>query len=126
MKNFLIFLLISKIASNNLQKIEKMTKCLNPGQNINLKVAKTQTTEFSLTFWIRFTRYHNEDQKPFFKLKNISENQEQILTSTKKTSEYDIDHQQNNTHIGYIPFSNTLLRTFEEEDFITKKQIYNN
>ena len=123
----IIFLAISKlITTNNFQRLDKMSKCLSNDQNINLNIAKTTTTEFAISFWIRSTHYHNETSKPFFKIKNISQNNEIILNSSKNNFQYDISFQSNFSHIGSITYSNTPLKTFQEKDFITKQNEYKN
>ena len=124
MKILLIVLIILKTTFTNFQTIEKFSKCLSPSQNINLKASKTITTEFALLFWIRSTHYHSSSKKPFFKITNTYKKTEKILKSSKSGLTYKI--YSNTTEIGSIPFSNTPLNTFQEEDFITKKQIYNN
>ena len=126
MKTILIIVIIISKLTTKFQRIEKMRKNLSNDQSINLKIAETITNEFAILSYIRLTHYHNKTLNPFFKIKNISENQKEILYSKKSSSFLIYYKNPNNIYIGNIPYSKTPLNTFEEQDFIERKKLYTN
>ena len=123
--NYKINVVAESVSSTiNFQILEKMTKCLDPRQKISLTNPKINTTEFTLTMWIRSTMYYQSTTKiPFLKFKNTLLNKE-INMSFNKRNETNYALFYDTITLGKITYSTNI--ELEEIDFTTKTLSYTN